>query len=73
MRKGVRFNEFEKRLIAPIKRHIKFSVMHDCIFGHYLITPAWTYNHVDFELIWEGFPSGLPKPVLYVILCILSF
>jgi hypothetical protein len=40
MRKGVRFHDFEKRLIGPIKTNMKFSVMHDCIFGHYLVTPV---------------------------------
>ena len=36
---------------------MKFSVMHDCISRHYLVTPACTYNYDDFELVWEGFPS----------------
>ena len=31
--------------------------MHDCIFGHYLVTLAWTVNHTDFELVWVGFCS----------------
>ena len=51
MRKGVRSHDFEKILFATIKGNMKFSVMRDCIFGHYLVTPVWTYNHADFELV----------------------
>ena len=73
MIKGVRFHYFEKQIIAPIKRHMEFNIMHDCNFGHYFVTPAWTYNDVDFELVWTGFPYGLLGVVLYVSLCIISF
>ena len=45
---------------------MKFSVMCDCIFGHYLLTPSWTYNHINFELVSTGFPFGLPRLMLYV-------
>ena len=52
---------------------MKFSVMHNCIFGHYLVTPAWTYSHDNFELVWESLPSRILRPMLYVSLCIIYF
>jgi hypothetical protein len=70
---GVRFHDFEKILLAPIKTNIEFSVICDCIFGHYLVTPVWTYNHANFELVWESFPSMLLGRVLYVSFFIISF
>ena len=73
MRKWVRFHDFEKILIASIKRHMKFSVMHDCVFGHYLVTLVLTYNQAVFEVVWACFPTRLPGPMLYVSLCIISF
>ena len=56
MIKGVRFHDFEKILIAPIKSHINSSVMHDCIFGHYLVMLDWTYNHANFKTSFGRFP-----------------
>ena len=49
------------------------SVMHDCIFGRYLVTLAWTHSHDDFEPVCAGFPFGLLEPMVYVSLSIISF
>ena len=62
-----------KKLLAPIKMNMKFSVMWDCIFGHYLVTLVWAYNHANFELVWASFPSMLLGRALYVSLFIIYF
>ena len=49
--------QFQSNNIMPFiefikknSKHMKFSVMHNCIFGHYLVTPASPHSHDDFKL-----------------------